>query len=600
MSFLSTPIPNDSIILKSLDLLNKALYNKNMKYFGYARKSTIGQNETSIEAQLEYLRLQAESLGMLFEPRSESKSGKSIEGREELVRVMAEAVSGDIIGVYDNSRLGRDTADNLAIIKSLYQKGVRVQISSKILDPNNPEDELFFTIQSSVSTYNRKSQLLKSRAGINLKKRNGDWVMRGDLYGYRAVKQSGKTTILIEETEAEIIRYIYQKYSEGLSTNRITELLNELYRNRGGDFYAATVRRFLRKPIYMGYYYKDQGSLPTTQHYTKQQVEQNLVKSNIYPPIITEQLWWDVFNSYRYLRRTHSRQYEHRWAAYELSSIIHCAYCGKGYVHNQSKSKTKTTDKAYYCCYVHTKGCGQHIYTIPVDVLEPLLRSTMYMTFADFVEMSSFFQEKRESLSVSIEQAKKIKAGFLDNIKELDKRKSKLIIAIEQDILPLADVKERIDILDREKKKIEERLLNLDIAVTDDEMEFYDLMQETQADELDKFYLGDEQFRRSKYIALLESCKLYANKLVVKYKNTKTFVAIIKPRFGSRKPAPIEIRVGYKGKFQFKCLVEVSTGLISHIPVDYGNDFANVVNDVFAKQLKDMQDHLAGIQKERP
>jgi DNA invertase Pin-like site-specific DNA recombinase len=567
-----------------------------MKYFGYARKSTIGQNETSIEAQLEYLRLQAESLGMVFEARSESKSGKSLEGREELIKVMADAESGDIIGVYDNSRLGRDTADNLAIIKSLYLKGVRVQISSKILDPNNPEDELFFTIQSSVSTYNRKSQLLKSKAGINLKKRNGDWVMRGDLYGYRVVKQGGKTTISIEETEAEIVRLVYKHYAEGLSTNKITKLLNEQYSNRGGDFYTGSIRRLLRKPIYMGYYYKDQGSLSTTQRYTKQQVEQNLVLSKLYPQIVNEESWWEVFNSYRYLPRTHARQYQHRWTAYELSSIVHCAYCGKGYVHYIRKDRRKDNDKPFYSCYTHRKGCGQHIYTVPLEILEPLMRSTMYMTFADFVEMSSFFQEKRDALTMSIEQVKKAKAGFLVDVKELEKRKAKLIVAIEQDILPLADVKERLDIIDREKKKLEERLQSLDIALTDDEVEFYDLMQQTQSDELDKFYVSDEQFRRSKYIALIEYCKLYADKLVVRYKNTKTFVMLLKPRFGSRKKAPIEVRVGYKGKFQYKCLIDPATEEIQHVPVDYGNKFANVVNEVFAQQLKEMQDHLKAIQ----
>lgn len=579
-----------------VDSFAYSLYNNDMKYYGYARKSTVGQNETSIEAQLEYLRLQAESLGMLFEPRSESKSGKSLEGREELIKLMAEAVSGDIIGVYDNSRLGRDTADNLAIIKSLYQKGVRVQISSKILDPNNPEDELFFTIQSSVSTYSRKSQLLKSRAGINLKKRNGDWVMRGDLYGYRVIRQGGKTTISIEETEAQIIKFIYEKYGEGFSVNKITEMLNELYRNRGGDFYAATVRRFLRKPIYMGYYYIEHGDLPSTQHLTRQQVEEKLVKSNLYPAIIDEELWWKVFNSYRFMKRSHARQYEYRWTAYELSSIVHCAYCGKGYVHSTSKSLVK--DKPYYTCYTHKKGCGQHIYSIPVEILEPLLRATMYLTFADFVEMSTFFQEKRNELFSSLEQVKKVKAEFTDNIKELDKRKSKLIIAIEEDIIPLADVKVRIDAIDQEKKKLEERLQSLDIAITDDEAEFYNLMEETQANELDKFYLGDEQTRRAKYIALIESCRLFGDKLIVRYKNSKTFVVPLRPRFGRRKDKnSYQIRVGYKGKLQYRCSIDTNTEILQHIPFDYGNKFANLVNDVFSQQIKDVQSRLEEIKK---
>jgi hypothetical protein len=104
-------------------------------FYGYARVSTIGQNDTSIEAQLEYLRLQAESLGIPFHPYSEKKSGKNLTDRDVLPMLIEKSREGDVLAVYDNSRLGRNTEENLNIVKLLHKKGVKVQINSKLVDP---------------------------------------------------------------------------------------------------------------------------------------------------------------------------------------------------------------------------------------------------------------------------------------------------------------------------------------------------------------------------------------------------------------------------------------------------------------------------------
>ena len=81
-------------------------------YYGYARVSTVEQNDTSIEVQLEFLKHQAEEIGESFTPKYEKASGKDVEGRDVLKSLLLSLKYGDILGVYDNSRVGRNTEEN--------------------------------------------------------------------------------------------------------------------------------------------------------------------------------------------------------------------------------------------------------------------------------------------------------------------------------------------------------------------------------------------------------------------------------------------------------------------------------------------------------
>ena len=50
---------------------------------------------------------------------------------------------------------------------------------------NDPNDELSLSIESAISTYQRKNQNLKSRIGMDTVKAKGDWIFTGRLYGYK-------------------------------------------------------------------------------------------------------------------------------------------------------------------------------------------------------------------------------------------------------------------------------------------------------------------------------------------------------------------------------------------------------------------------------
>ena len=562
------------------------------RFYGYARVSTVGQNDTSIEAQLEYLRLQAESLGMPFEGHSEKKSGKSLAEREGLLNLISTSEEGDVIAVYDNSRLGRNTEENLNIINTLHKKGVKVQINSKFVDPTNPDDELFFSIQSSISTFQRKTQLLKSKAGINLKKKNGDWIMRGDLMGYEIIKSGKKITARIIEKEAVVIRYIFTRYAQGASILKITKELNEMVELKplGKRFYEASIRRYIFKPIFMGYYFDESGIHANLPKMKRVEVEKHLVKSNIYPPIIEEELWWQVFDSYRKLTRTHSKQYEYRFSPYELTSVIRCGKCGAGYVHCYSKKVDKVYE--YYSCLIHEKHCKPFIYSLPIRTIEDIMRSTLYITFNNPVELGKFFEDKRQQVEVSAQKVQQDIDALNEREKEINKRKNNLISAIEEGVISLGSIKDRMQEFDKDLQAINQRIQVLTYSLNSDEEELLDLINETREEQLEAFNHGNESFRRGKYLALIESALVHDGKLIVRYKNGKTFVIeMFRPR-GKWRQKDYNITVAFAGRIQFTYVYNAQSRQLSYVPKENGGDdfidYYNRISKGFVDHANDL------------
>ena len=176
-------------------------------YYGYGRVSTARQAEkVSLHVQEQTLKKHAEDLGLPFQFYSEGVSGKDIEGRIEFNKVYEKLKKGDVLGVYDEFRLGRNTRESLRIFDELTERGVQLQIKGKILDPDDPVDELLLTFMSGIGAYQRKYQNLRVKEAIKYVKQKGNWIFTGRLYGYdQSYDKNGNTKISINEKEAEIL-----------------------------------------------------------------------------------------------------------------------------------------------------------------------------------------------------------------------------------------------------------------------------------------------------------------------------------------------------------------------------------------------------------
>lgn len=118
-----------------------------LRAVGYCRTSSEAQRDNaSIPIQKKAIENFIQTNRWKFEKHfvDESKSGATIEGRNEFKRMLAEAYQSkfDIIVCYDVTRYGRDGVDILSTSKSLGQVGVHVCDVSGKFDSRNPENIL--------------------------------------------------------------------------------------------------------------------------------------------------------------------------------------------------------------------------------------------------------------------------------------------------------------------------------------------------------------------------------------------------------------------------------------------------------------------------
>ena len=500
-------------------------------YYGYARVSTINQNDTSIEVQLEFLKHQANELGESFTPKFEKASGKSVEGRDVFKSLLLSLKYGDILGVYDNSRLGRNTEDNLKIIHDLNQRGVKVQISGRFIDPINPQDELMFTIESSISTYQRKVQLDKAKAGIKKQRENGDRVLKGNTLGWDYIKKNGKVSFEINEREAKIIRYIYDLYISGSSCNEIKRILEDQVINfNGNSISVCQIRRMLSQPLYIGYYYRESHSNDKKYILTKENMDELLVKSNLYPPILDEDIWWTANKIWNQSSRRFRQKY--RSSEYELSSILKCGGCGNGLAHDLIRRKDGSATHVYVC-NIHKKNCKDECKkvndssptkTFWCNYIETVMRFTFLYTFSCSDEISDFFNDRKDQLLSSTEEIRAEISSYENELKELDKRKNNLLTAVEEGLIEGSLIKERAMDINKQIADYQSKIDTLKKSILIQTIEIDDLLEDLTTDLIDEFVHTTISGRREIYKKYLKYVKVYRDKTEVEYMNGKKFI----------------------------------------------------------------------------
>lgn len=128
----------------------------------YKRVSSVDQNTAR---QLD---------GMTFDETFEDKCSGADRDRPALQRMLKHVRKGDTVVVHEISRLARDTADLLELVKLLNSKGVTLTFVKESMtftpDETNPMNQMLLTIIGSVAQF--------ERAMINERRKEGQAVAR--------------------------------------------------------------------------------------------------------------------------------------------------------------------------------------------------------------------------------------------------------------------------------------------------------------------------------------------------------------------------------------------------------------------------------------
>ena len=137
-----------------------------MRLFGYGRVST---NQQSLDIQIAVLKAQGVEDHRLF---SDKATGKNME-RAGLDGLRMKVEKGDVILVKKLDRLGRDTADMIALINEFDRLGVKIRFIENGLSTEGTEGKLIITILAAVAQAERERIMERTNEGRDAAQANG-------------------------------------------------------------------------------------------------------------------------------------------------------------------------------------------------------------------------------------------------------------------------------------------------------------------------------------------------------------------------------------------------------------------------------------------
>ena len=198
-------------------------------------------------------------------------SGASFE-LEQLNRALEMAQNGryDVLIVREIDRLSRNLAKQLIVEEELKRAGVSIEY---VLGeyPDTPEGNLMKHIRATVAEYEREKIRERITRGKRLKVKSGSVMTNGENrppYGYRVIELDKKWALEIDESEAQIVRMIFDWYAyERLTIREIARKLTGLciptrmdkgtqkggYKKRGyGEWADGQVAKIINGEVYRG------------------------------------------------------------------------------------------------------------------------------------------------------------------------------------------------------------------------------------------------------------------------------------------------------------------------------------------------------------
>jgi site-specific DNA recombinase len=213
----------------------------------YARYSTDLQRETSIDDQLRAARDRAEREGwtIVATHADEGVSGSMpVALRRGGKALMADLVAHrfDVLIVEGLDRLSRQVGESEQLVSRLEHRGVRIIGTSDGYDTQAKGRKVMRIARGLVNELYLDDLREKTHRGLAGQFDRG-MSAGGRSYGYRTVEVAGGRRLAIDSTEAENVRWVFERYADGYSVQSIVHDLNArgVPSARGGTWAVSAV-----------------------------------------------------------------------------------------------------------------------------------------------------------------------------------------------------------------------------------------------------------------------------------------------------------------------------------------------------------------------
>lgn len=184
----------------------------------------------------------------------EGISGTKKDNRPGLLRMLADCEHGliDFVVVKSISRLTRNTADCIMIVRKLLGLNIPIYFEKENINTSNMESELLLSIMGSLAEAESVSISENNKWGIKYRFERGTFKCSSVPFGYSWDKKNAQ--MVIDEEQAKAVRFIFEQTLAGVGTRDIAKKLTAMNvpTQRGGNWTGHTVNGIIRNEKYTG------------------------------------------------------------------------------------------------------------------------------------------------------------------------------------------------------------------------------------------------------------------------------------------------------------------------------------------------------------
>lgn len=184
--------------------------------------------------------------------------------RPALKRLEEDVEAGrvDCVVVYKIDRLSRSIADFVNLMAKFDKHGVAFAAVTQQFDTSTPVGRLTLNLLTCFAQFERETIAERTRDKIHAARRRGRWTGGPPPLGYDVAPEGGR--IVVNETEAKLVRRIFALHAECETVTRTVEAMNRRgwktkswttragREHQGGSWTKCSLGKLLKNPIYVG------------------------------------------------------------------------------------------------------------------------------------------------------------------------------------------------------------------------------------------------------------------------------------------------------------------------------------------------------------
>ncbi|MCL2604001.1 MAG: recombinase family protein [Defluviitaleaceae bacterium] len=357
-------------VIKASNNLTNRVFSKTLdrlRVAAYCRVSTDSEDQlNSYKSQVQYYTdyIQEKKEWVLAGIYAdEAITGTQTKNREDFQRLMNDCLNGDVDMIITKaiSRFARNTLDTLKYVRMLKEKNIAVFFEDENINTLTMDGELLLVILSSVAQQEVENISSNVKKGLKMKMQRGELVGFQGCLGYDYHPDTKMITV--NQEEAEIVRYIFNRYVEGMGCSVIGQELTRMgHKTKRGsvNWAETTIIGIIKNEKYKGDI--RQGKTFTVDPISKRRLDNFGEQDQFYihknhEPIIND----DLYDAAQQIlaRRSKARKIDNGKRdmysrKYAFSSMLDCGFCGSNLSRRNWHSSSEY-QKVIWQCIVNTK-----------------------------------------------------------------------------------------------------------------------------------------------------------------------------------------------------------------------------------------------------